>query len=312
MAKADRMNAKVFNGATGDWRIHLHPVATLVPILVRVLPITPESSDSSSSEDEHGGQDMRSLSTEDNAAIKFLLGAFIWLDILSCVSTGSKPFLSLEHGFVLESGGIRLEELVGCENWAAILVFDISVLDNWKRELERSHKLSIAELAKRGALIEERLKEKLAETSIQEPIPMGDFSRKAMRFLRSSTTDITKIFALSALTYLHVVISGSHPELPEIAESVSNTIAAFRALTDPKLLRNLVWPFCITGCLASEGQQSIFHDLVLAAEVDEQTVGTCLEAMKIVEECWRIRKTGSRNCDWVFVMNSLGHHVLLA
>jgi hypothetical protein len=295
--------------------MHIRAAATLVPLFVKEILITSASSpssDSSGSEDENKGQDMRLPSTNEDTAMRFLLGAFIWLDILSCASTGSKPFLNLEHGFMLESGGIHLEELMGCENWAMIIILDISRLDNWKRESERSHKLSIAELAKRGAQIEERLKDKSVEIPVQETTPMRILPRNTLRFLRSSTTEITNIFALSALTYLHIVISGAYPELPEVGESVANTISAFKALTDPKLLRNLIWPFCVAGCLASEEQQSAFYDLISAAEIDEQTVGTCREAFKIVEECWRIRKKGARNCDWIFVMNSLGDHVLLA
>ena len=124
-------------------------------------------------------------------------------------------------------------------------------------------------------------------------------------------TEITKIFALSAMTYLHVVVSGAHPELPEIMASISKTVAAFQRLTDKKMLRNLVWPFCISGCLAREEQHGIFRDLISAAEITQSTIGTCLEAFKIMEECWEARKTCSCNYDWVSVMNKRGQYVLL-
>jgi hypothetical protein len=295
--KINLKTPKVFSGATGDWQMHLRAAATLAPLLVRAR-ITSTASEYLSSDCENRLQDIRFPPSEDyDAAIRLLLGTFIWFDILSCASTRSKPFLNLDYKLMLGSSGIHLEELMGCQNWAMVLIFDISVLDTWKKDSERGHRLSIAELAKRGAQIEERLNNKLAEISSQQTV------------FRS--TEVTKIFALSALTYLHVVISGAHTELPEITESVSNTMAAFRALTDPKLLRCLVWPFCVTGCLASEGQQGFFRGLVSAAGVNEQTVGTCLVAFKLIEECWRIRKTDSRNCDWVIAMNNLGHHALL-
>ncbi|KAK9326943.1 hypothetical protein V1520DRAFT_376242 [Lipomyces starkeyi] len=96
--------------------------------------------------------------------------------------------------------------------------------------------------------------------------------------------EISKIFTLSANTYLRVVISGAHPELPEITESVSETVLAFKSLKDPRLLRNAIWLFCISGCLALEEQQSFFRDLVTAADIAQWTVGTCFEAFKIIED----------------------------
>jgi hypothetical protein len=47
--------------------------------------------------------------------------------------------------------------------------------------------------------------------------------------------------------------------LPEIQNSVSNTLEAFRVLPDPTLLRNLVWPFCIIGCMASKKNEEFFN-----------------------------------------------------
>jgi C6 transcription factor Pro1 len=90
---------------------------------------------------------------------------------------------------------------------------------------------------------------------------------------------------------LYGTISGTHPELPEIVGSVSKTVAALQRLTDPRLLRNLVWPFCISRCLALEEQYALFRDLFSVAEITQSTVGMCLEAFKIIEECWKIRMT---------------------
>jgi hypothetical protein len=82
------------------------------------------------------------------------------------------------------------------------------------------------------------------------------------------------------MTYLHVAISGAYPELPEIIESVSKTIDAVQSLTDAKLLQNLVWPFCISGCLALDRKHTIFQGLLSAAGITQSTVGTCLEDNK--------------------------------
>jgi len=236
---------------------------------------------------------------------KVLLGSFICLDIIASASTRSPPSFDLDHKYLLNTFHISLESLFGCGTRVMILILDIVYLDNWKKEAEKFHQLSLVELVKRGARIEESLRQELVAMKSEHSLESHNST------LSTAQTDITSIFALSALTYLHVVISGAHPELPEIVESISKTINALKCLTEPRLLRNLVWPFCVTGCLAAEEQQDFLRELVSKAEITPFTIGTCFQAFKIVEECWEMRKTRLHNCDWAFIMNRRGYNVLL-
>jgi hypothetical protein len=230
------------------------------------------------------------------------------MDIMSCASTRSSPLLDLDHKFLLERANIPLETIVGCSNWVIVFILEIARLDRWKKEADKAHRLSIIELTNRANQIKRLLGDKLAEI---ENEPLFKNSLEHPSGMVSEYTTINKLYALSAITYLHVVVSGAYPELPEIRESVSRTIVIFQTLKKATLLRNLVWPFCISGCLALEGQYTFFRDLISAAEVTESTVGTCLDALKIMEECWETRKACSYNCDWVSIMNKWGHPVLL-
>lgn len=259
--------------------MHLCAAANLVPLL----------------QEENG------LNPKDNTAIEFLLGAFISFDIISCASTRSSPFLTLDHEAILEKHEINLQNIIGCENWVMILILEISKLDKWKKDTEKSHKLSVLELVKRGSQIENILRKNLDKIDYILPD----------KFKEDPRSKITEIFALSALTYLYVVISGPHPELKEIKENVGKTITAFNNLNDVRLLRNLVWPFCISGCLALDEQQTFFRQLISKADVTSMTLGTCMEAFKVVEECWMERKTCSCSFDWVSAMNKRGFWVLL-
>lgn len=289
--------------------MHLSAAATLVPALadVQMASITPGLTISGN---KTRREDERILYSENASAIGFLLGSFLFLDIISCASTRSDHLLQLDHKLLLEHAEINLESITRCRNWAIIVIFEISLLDRWKREAEKAQKLSIVELAKCGGQIEERLRERLADIENKPSIGFSseNNSRTSLAF---TYTEVTKIFAFAAMTYLHVVMSGAYPELPEIIESVSKTIDPFQRLSDKRLLRNLVWPFCISGCLALDGQHDIFRDLVSAAEITQSTTGTCFEALKIVEECWDTRKTHLCNCDWYSVMKKWGYYVLL-
>ncbi|KAH6675756.1 fungal-specific transcription factor domain-containing protein [Halenospora varia] len=301
---------ELFRGGTENWQIHLRAASTLIPALVRLVQMASIAQVPINSGRRNEQQHKKLLHSEDDSAIRFLLGSFISMDIISCASTRSSPFLELDHKLILERAGIELENLNGCKNWIMVLTFEISQLDTWRRKADKTQSLSLRDLVKRGGQIEERLQEKLANIENEPSIGVSIGNTSGIVSM-SASTEITKIFALSATTYLHVVISGAHPELPEVKGSVSKTIAAFKRLTDAKLLRHLVWPFCISGCLALEEEHAFFRDLISAAELTQLAIGTCLEALKIMEECWRMRKSGSSNCDWVSVMNRCGRYVLL-
>jgi hypothetical protein len=70
------------------------------------------------------------------------------------------------------------------------------------------------------------------------------------------------------------VVSGAHPDLPEINDSVGRAMDALGALRDRKLLARVVWPACVTGCMVSEDKQNAFRNLV-AVECFAQGVLRC-------------------------------------
>lgn len=254
---------------------------------------------------DHINEQQGGVSSHPNTSVSFLLGFFIHMDIVSCASTRSSQFLILDHKLLLETGEINLEDLTGCSNWVMVLIFEISFLDKWKKEEEEAHRLSLIEFTKRGRHIEERLLSRL-DTIENDP------SKRALvnghLRLESIETEITRIFALSAITYLHVVISGAYPEVPDIKKSVSKTMDALQSLPDPKLLQHVVWPYCISGCLAADEQQKVFRELVSLPQI---THGTCLEALNIMEECWQLRKMESSSYDWAYIMKKRGQYILL-
>ncbi|THC93891.1 hypothetical protein EYZ11_006643 [Aspergillus tanneri] len=298
---------KLFAGGTRNWQPLLRAAAGLIPELVQAR-MSLAGADANYANDQ---QYRRTLSPEDDCATNVLLGSFISFDIISSASTRRTPFLDIDHGQALSNLGISLESITGCRNAIMALIYEISALDRWKEESQAAHRLSIIDLAERGRQIEERLRQELADMD-DMPLTGPSLWNHSGIQTAPSNHEISKLFALSAVIYLHVVISGAHPELPEIAEAVSQTVVVFKGLRDRRLLQSiLVWPFCISGCLAVGEQQSFFRDLFSAAGIKESTIGTCFEAFQIMEECWEARKTRSYNCDWVSIMKQRGYYVLL-
>ncbi|KAL8936304.1 MAG: hypothetical protein Q9216_004998 [Gyalolechia sp. 2 TL-2023] len=300
---------ELFTGGREKWQTHLRSASSFIPTLLEArthlkmldMTIPNHASDEPHEINPH---------PEGDCAINVLLGSFISFDIISSASTRSPPILKMNHLHILNTLEISLESVSGCRTSIMALIFEISSLDEWKKEAQRAHKLSIVDLAKRGGQIHERLRQEVA--AIDGPPSIGLSHYNPSEIARTAThPQISRIFALAAITYLHVVISGAYAELPEISDSVSETVLAFKCLKDPRQIRNIVWPFCISGCLAPESQYDFFRNLIARAEVTQWGTGTCFEALQIVEECWRARAVEGGNCDWAAAMRRRGCCVLL-
>ncbi|KAJ5550501.1 hypothetical protein N7535_001557 [Penicillium sp. DV-2018c] len=295
---------ETFNGGREKWQTHLRTASGFISTLLqaRLPPLTtPDDS---------------TLCPEVECAFKFVLGSFIAFDILSSASTRSNPTLNINHLQVLETFDLSLESHTGCRDSVMALILEITLLDKWKKEARSANKLSYVELVKRGDGIQSRLRQELAtiEDKSHSWTAGGGGSLLATPPPGTQTPthpEISKVFILAAMTYLHVVISGPYPEVPEIAESVSETVLAFKSLKDPRLLRSLVWPFCISGCMAQEKYYDFFRGLVSRAGVTQHATGVCFEALQIMGECWKARVINSESCDWVTAMQRRGCYVFL-
>jgi hypothetical protein len=241
--------------------------------------------------------------------MKFFSSVILHLDILACASTRLRPQYADICAAALGDGNskVMLERIMGCENWAMVLIREIAVLWDWKRRSERAV-LSTGELERQAGDIKWRLNvglEKLSKEPSQSPK-----REKAQHDRGFVIRRITNVYANAAKVYLDVLVFGPNPDLPEMIESVSSTLAALAALPDPNRLRNVVWPFCIAGCIAKVGQREVFRDLASAAGVHQGVFGSSWRALEVMEKCWALRDEG-KSCDWFVAMQALGHHVLL-
>ncbi|OBT77635.1 hypothetical protein VF21_03718 [Pseudogymnoascus sp. 05NY08] len=294
------ISLEMFKGDARNWRMHLSAAALLVPDIKR----------------EERVAESASLSSEYQSALFFFGGMVGWYDILSCSTTGAPPFSKCEC-ITDALGYIFLDKIMGCENWAMLLIMDIAFLDDWKRNLQISAQLSMRELVTRATHIERRLEDGIRDNSSR----LSQLTNHSIPSILGTRVHepthlvllITRIFACSALVYLDVVVSGAYPDMPEIRENVSRTIEAFRAMPEIAMTNSLTWPYCIAGCMAIEEEQMFFRGLAVSSDGDAPTFGNFSKALPIIEECWRLRREEKwhQPVDWRTAMNSLGTSVLL-
>ncbi|KAH8798656.1 fungal-specific transcription factor domain-containing protein [Xylogone sp. PMI_703] len=297
------LSLELFRGGTGNWKIHLQAALTL---LNRHIPMLQASSALRTLTDVsiHTKRENPNVWPIEEQLLKFAFTVFLWFEIIACASVNFQVSLFPSCKHFLESGMIDLTWMTGCENWVWLQIAEITALLSWKNNSQRLGILSMRELTQRAMVIERRLVER-----DREQVKATD-GKSPPAFSSTEAHDvsaITTIFSSAALTYLHVVVSGPNPHLPEIQLSVSKTLTSLKELRDPQLIKSLAWPFCVTGCLAEK------HDYaaVKALLVSPQGLGNIWSAFRVIEECWKLRESEQGRWEWKSVMASLDEHIFL-
>lgn len=249
--------------------------------------------------------------------------------VTSTVSTnslGTSPALQSYHKSLLSSNGaknapVRLEAVVGCQNWALVAVGNISALCAWKRDAKRKGNFSVVNLVKRAGPISQALEEGLTTLDIGStrsqptkvrPIRLdGYYSRHDRAINSTSIANVTRIWAHAARIYLSVGLSGWQANCTDTQTSVAKVLSLLQTIESPAQLRNLSWPICIAGCLALPSQEAEFRRIVENIGPFRE-FGTALNTMHIMETVWSSRDTIDGNV-WEFAsyLNILGSSALL-
>ncbi|KAK4098600.1 hypothetical protein N658DRAFT_431722 [Parathielavia hyrcaniae] len=276
----------------------------------------------------------------DQAILRFFTAQLLFIDTLAGTALQQQPRLHRWHQDLLatldeearkrmpksEKEGtiphINLQEFVGVENWVVVAVAEIAALDSWKKEMKCVGSLSVAELVSRASAIEQRLHGSLAALENASLSPgLVDGPQHLLQYyagtfmpqmMHGSSTN-TRIWAQAAITYLSVVLSGWQPSCQEIQLSVTQTVEMLLSLPSPDCLRTMVWPFTITGCLATPDQEQLFRDMV-AGMGPLKVFGTVREGLAIMEKVWERRaEIESRLDQWDLAacLRCLGEPALL-
>ena len=257
-------------------------------------------------------------SSMERKALGFFLALLVWNDVLSCSTRKTKPAgLEVYQKLLADEDFARnLRETIGCESWILVAILDTSTLEIWKRDQEAQGNLSIRELVSRAEKIESVLEQGIENLStiLQGLTPIANVASH-----QSSHSDRiqhlqTYIFAHSALTHIHTIVSGSWPGVPEIQQSVSRAVSAWELCPSAINLKALAWPYCVSASLAVGSQRDMFRRLISEASAREPTLGSIVDLKTIVEECWRgfdgRKSERDVSCDWKEVKQRLNLNIV--
>ncbi|KAM0806638.1 putative C6 transcription factor [Seiridium cardinale] len=238
-----------------------------------------------------------SVPTAHKRAINVMVAYYVWFDILAASFYRQRSFLNVSFGELIESCADDIHIISGCETWVLTSLSQILDLDVWREELNVRKQLSMIELARRGIGILEGLKDGLSELQSRDT---GIVSPESQ-----STSTATSLFSNTAIIYLNVVVSGPTPGLPEIHGAVSKVLRGLRGPSSFHLLPIAALPLCIAGCLAERGDRIMLLDTLVKSQGDGDIPQIVRQALRIIQECWKIRDEKGHDCDWSVGISSL-------
>ena len=266
----------------------------------------------------------------DQAAFRFFSTLLIVDDIIASTALEKIPTLYKYHSSLLlgcgsstshEESPINIEAILGCQNWVMIQIGEIAALDAWKKNRRKTGELDITELAVRAKGIQDTLEGHLVllrAASTTVPSNVGSAADIFTSYNNQPLTSdnerafVTRVWAHAAIVYLSIVVSGWQTSNANVRHHVKSTIDLLvHPGTSPALLRTLVWPFCVAGCLAERAEESMLRDIVNGLR-PPSVFGTMRKAIEIMENVWQTRETlDVGTWDLAAAIRSLGHFLLL-
>ncbi len=300
-----------------DWVMHLDAASALLSSFDSAAPVQPaEPSPMSMTSAALAAEDsvarnfpIEMLSEGEKLAFQFFLTQYTYCFINAAASLGltSHSAESIRRTrAIFHSGQSKLKDMLGCEDWVLITMLDIAALKDWKQQMQNRGTLSLRELTRRADVIESRLTDGLAALVLR---------RCAARSRDEEQQDmITTTFATGSLVFIHVVVSGFYPNLPEIRQAVLQALEALEYMRQHSVINIPSWPYCVSGCLALESQYSRFRALSPSPKAGAHPLVLTKWTLEILEQCWKVRTCtpdGEPRCGWVTAMNHLGTRLLL-
>jgi len=225
----------------------------------------------------------------------FILRTAMWFDVIASVTLFRPPHFLLQYRNLFDPDRafgdpwlsydprMSMMSVMGCDNRVVWAMGEISYLACWKAEQERKGCLSMPELVEQGIAIERKLLNPLGPEALH--------ARDELRLQQRLSADI---FRASTRLYLHSVISGDFPYVPEIMKSVKEIIdhlgrarQHFRG-TSRSVVRSVVFSIFICGCLTDDVSLRRFLIDTLMEQANEP-VGNCTEVKRLMEKVWANR-----------------------
>lgn len=278
--------------------------------------------------DENPRLTMLNLSLTGRCAIRTIM----WFDIVSSISVMRAPkYLALYRRLFGrtsvywntqlsdENLDLSTDFQSGCPDDVMIAIGEVSALAEWKASEIRNGCLSVRELIRRGDDIEQQLRQhhpdsgtsgEVDQVPLHPNLPQLANAGHTTQFPNDDIRRLTSnIFREAVTLYLHTVLSGANPAVPEISASVGTTMQLLNQLPSSEVDRSLVFPICIAGCMTDD---PVNRNLLSGRlQGQDQNIGNLLQTRAVMEAVWRKRDSHGTTVDWRDNLREQGKNLLL-
>ena len=228
-------------------------------------------------------------SPEEAGIFLFLSGVIIWLDVLSSITTGKSPCLLSYHLHAVScTSAIKLENIMGCQNWTMFQIGQISSLHDFKCQALEGDCLDAAEFDRRANAIRHALDLGLAEYTLST-IELSSQTNVAITTVSNPEIYlVTRLFTLAASIYLDLVVQGYELEAQE-PRSVAEALLIFQTKVPSHLMQVIVYPLFIVGSVAIGDKRDFFRQVFNSAPILDPSLEHRGKILPTLEEIWRMR-----------------------
>ncbi|KAL3426606.1 C6 transcription factor [Phlyctema vagabunda] len=293
----------LFAGCGESWQIHLKAACTFYLECYKSRRKQNQMNLSSEPSNTHLGHEFAAFDgpSEDLALHTFMSGVVIWLDIISSITAGQSPrLLSVHASFISPSSPIKLDSIMGCENWAMNLLGCVSALHGSRTQALQSGTFDPLEFQRQADELRERVRQGLTENFLR----LLGLSEQPPSEIYGSTISpskaTTRIFALTASVYLRMVVSGVY-EGADTDADLDEVMVILQTKVRTEILHALICPLYLLGCAARPQDEDFFRAVFSSLPVLDPSLEHRAKLLPLLEETWQARKTSA--CPWTWQEN---------
>ncbi|KAF4978145.1 hypothetical protein FZEAL_5443 [Fusarium zealandicum] len=256
---------EVFQGGINNWEPHFNALASVVGEL-KPSELSTYASDASSPDSDF----IRGMDT----AQRFMVANFLWIDILSPVSTGAAPKLPYHEW--LDDAKIDMSRVMGCQNCIMVAIGDLFAVE------AKASSMSTEDLQSRITELEQQIFDGMKAALDTESETQNS---------TSTSRSVTHLFATAALVHLYTLASEYSLTAPGPHEAVLGVIQALDQMPAHVSLRGTPWPLCVAASMALPPQQQYFDDLLRELlSRSEARFTNCGTVHRVVKHAWEQRR----------------------
>jgi hypothetical protein len=115
---------------------------------------------------------------------------------------------------------------------------------------------------------------------------------------------VTSAFRAAAHVYLETTISGSDPQAPNVVCATDAAMATLKQIPPSDADRNLIWPLCVVGCMATRPNDQEYMARRFALLEGRDKLGNGARAEILMKHVWALRSlsTSDGAVDWIDAM----------